>query len=453
MKIIKYIFEAIFFYILFFLIRVLGLNIGRKICSFLFLKIGYLFRPKSLIKENIFNALGDISSDKVEDIIVCTWKNYGNILAEYVHLDKFRLNKFLKPHVHIIGKEILDEVIKSKKPAIFVSGHFGSFELMAMELEKKGINLAAIYRPLNNIFLDPFMVFLRKKYICKNQIKKGITGTREVINFVKKNYSIALMVDQRVGESERSPFFNIPAHTTTMPSQLALKFNLEIVPIYLERKNDNSFIMEVLKPIVINKTDSIINNDSNNVYLCKYSYLNALSKGYSQNLTNDSTRFENALAYTVQNCKSTDFYAPAKQLLDKLRNIQSIENAESGNSNFIYNSGEAHFFALYVPKGSGNVNSLKVKISNFNKASFSGSNLKTSSSFLNSTDQLILVKQFNNVSGVMDYYTAFKVNNTQLKSINANHDFFVISDKNLAALYLEKNLQDYLLFFENNYLK
>jgi hypothetical protein len=106
-----------------------------------------------------------------------------------------------------------------------------------------------------------------------------------------------------------------------------------------------------------------------------------------------------------------------------------------------------------VPKGSGNVNSLKVKISNFNKASFSGSNLKTSSSFLNSTDQLILVKQFNNVSGAIDYHTAFKVNKTQLKSINTNPDFFVISDKNLAALYLEKNLQDYLLFFENNYLK
>ena len=64
------------------------------------------------------------------------------------------------------------------------------------------------------------------------------------------------MVDQRVGEAERIPFFNIPAHTTTIPAQLALKFNLEIVPIYLERKNDNSFVMEVLQPIAIDKTDS-----------------------------------------------------------------------------------------------------------------------------------------------------------------------------------------------------
>ena len=100
------------------------------------------------------------------------------------------------------------------------------------------------------------MVFLRKKYICKNQIKKGLSGTREAINFIKKKHSIALMVDQRVGESERYPFFNIPAHTTTIPAQLSLKYNLNIVPIYLERKN-NKFLMEVFDPITIkDKTNS-----------------------------------------------------------------------------------------------------------------------------------------------------------------------------------------------------
>ncbi len=256
MKIFKYLIEAILIYILFFLFKIFGLNYGRKISSFLFLKIGFFFRKKNLIKKNITNVFKTNSDSETEKLMESMWKNYACIFAEYIHLSKFRLNKLSPKHLKIVGEENLDRIIKLNKPAVFVSGHFGNFELMAMELEKKGINLAAIYRPLNNIFLDPFMVFLRKKYICKNQIKKGITGTREVINFVKKNYSIALMVDQRVGESERSPFFNIPAHTTTMPSQLALKFNLEIVPIYLERKNDNSFIMEVLKPIVINKTDN-----------------------------------------------------------------------------------------------------------------------------------------------------------------------------------------------------
>ena len=98
------------------------------------------------------------------------------------------------------------------------------------------------------------MVYLRKKYLCKNQVKKGFIGVRETINYIKNNNSIALMVDQRVGESERYPFFGVPAHTTTIPAQLALKYDLEIIPIFLERKEENFFKMEIQQPIKYEKT-------------------------------------------------------------------------------------------------------------------------------------------------------------------------------------------------------
>jgi len=260
MKIIKYIIEAIFIYSLFFLMKLIGLNLSRKISSYLFLNIGVFFRSKKLIKENISNALNNITDEKVEIIIKSMWKNYGLIFAEYIYLKKFRLNKFSKPHISISGKEILDQVIKSGKPAVFISGHFANFELMAMELEKNNIDLAAIYRPLNNFLLNPYMVFIRKKYICKNQIKKGLAGTKEVIRYIKKKYSVALMVDQRLGESERYPFFNKPAHTTTLPAQLALRFDCNIIPVYLERDKNNFFKMEILNPIEINKTDNLEND-------------------------------------------------------------------------------------------------------------------------------------------------------------------------------------------------
>tara|TARA_B100000287_G_C20652410_1_gene787404 strand:+ start:421 stop:1296 length:876 start_codon:yes stop_codon:yes gene_type:complete len=256
MKIIKYIVEAVFIYFIFFIIKIVGLNLGRKISSYFFLNIGFLFRSKKLIKKNIINALGNISESKIENIIKSMWKNYGSTFAEYIYLKKFRLNKFSNPHIRVSGQEILDEVLKSNKPSVFVSGHFANFELMAMELDKYNINLAAIYRPLNNFLLNPYMVFLRKKYICKNQIKKGLSGTKEVIDYMKKKHSIALMVDQRLGESDRYPFFNKPAHTTTLPAQLALRFNCNIIPIYLKRDENNFFKMEVLKPIEINKTDN-----------------------------------------------------------------------------------------------------------------------------------------------------------------------------------------------------
>ena len=256
MKKIKYIFEAIFVYFLFLIIKVFGLNLGRKLMSLIFSKVGFILKSKKVVKNNINNVFGNNSEIQGKGIVESMWKNYAYIFVEYAYLRNYRLNKFSAPHIKISGKKILDELIKSKKPAIFVSGHFGNFELMAMELEKYNINLATIYRPLNNIFLNPYMVYLRKKYICKNQIEKGRKGTREVIDFMKKKFSIALMVDQRLGESERFPFFNKPAHTTTLPAQLALRFNCDIIPVYLERNEDNTFNMEILNPIKIKKLDS-----------------------------------------------------------------------------------------------------------------------------------------------------------------------------------------------------
>ena len=66
---------------------------------------------------------------------------------------------------------------------------------------------------------------------------------------MKKKHSIALMVDQRLGESERYPFFNKSAHTTTLPAQLALKFDCDIIPVYLERNKDNFFAIDGGKPV------------------------------------------------------------------------------------------------------------------------------------------------------------------------------------------------------------
>ena len=182
------------------------------------------------------------------------WSNIGRTFAEYVFLKDFKLNKTNFNHMKINGVDYLEKIKKSNEPVIFYSAHLANFELMAMELDKFGIKCAAIYRPLNNFFLNPLMEYLRMKYICPNQIPKGRIGMREIISKVKDAYSIALMVDQRVSEGPRTAFFNKPAHTTTIPAQLALKFNCKLVPIFLERKEGPNFEMTIYEPYKIEKT-------------------------------------------------------------------------------------------------------------------------------------------------------------------------------------------------------
>ena len=255
MKKIAYFLEFILIKILFFFFQLIGYRLSSNLGFFIGRFIGPIFRSKKIIIQNLKKA--NIKHSESPSLIASNvLGNYGRIFAEYVYLKKFRNNE-LKKYISIDGLEHLENLKKNNKRAVFISGHFNNFELMAMEIEKAGIDLAAIYRPLNNVFLNKTMEQIRKEYICKNQIKKGRAGSREIIKKLIEGKSIALMIDQRVREGEKVKFFNNLATTTTIPAQLVKKYNCELVPIYIERKKSNYFKIYISKPIKVGKTKSI----------------------------------------------------------------------------------------------------------------------------------------------------------------------------------------------------
>ena len=168
MKIIKYFFEFICIISLFCIFKIIGLKNSSNLGSALGRSFGPIFRSKTITKKNIKNAFGEISIEKEKEIIESMWSNIGRTFAEYVFLKDFRLNKTNFNHMNINGLQHLYEIKKNNNPVIFYSAHLANFELMAMELDKLGINCVAIYRPLNNFFLNPLMEYLRIKYICPN---------------------------------------------------------------------------------------------------------------------------------------------------------------------------------------------------------------------------------------------------------------------------------------------
>ena len=258
MKLIKYFIQFLIIITLFLIFKILGLKYALYISSKFTSFFGPLFRSKNLVNSNILKAFPNLNSNDIKIISKKMWSNYGKILAEYVFIKDFRGPKF-NSKIKIIGQDILDKIKKNNEPVIFISGHFNNFELMAMHIEKTGINLATIYRPLNNKFLNFIMERIRKKYICKNQIKKGMTGTRQLLSYFKNNHSIALMIDQRVSQGIRSNFFKHEAYTTTIPAQFVKKFKCKIVPIYIERVKDVNFKLTVNKPIKYSDEKSIEN--------------------------------------------------------------------------------------------------------------------------------------------------------------------------------------------------
>ena len=246
MKIINYFLQSVIIYIFFFSGRIVGLKNGRKIFAFLFSLVGPLFKSRQVIDNNLNIFLARVPNLNKKEIVNNMWKNYGMTFIEYIFLSDLRKKN---SHITVLGEENLSRINQKDKPVIFISGHFANYELMSMEISKKKIPLATIYRPLNNFFLNPFMEFLRRKYVCKNQIKKGIKGVKEAIEYIKEKHSIALMIDQRVSEGEKVNFFNKPAFTTTLPAQLSTKYEMDIIPVFIERDKKNNFRIEFKKRI------------------------------------------------------------------------------------------------------------------------------------------------------------------------------------------------------------
>ena len=257
MKNFKYFFQFLGVLILLLFLKILGKTYSLKISGKIFSFVGPLFRSKKICEENLIRAFPKIDHKERERIISDMWFNYGTIFAEYLFMKNFRFSRNDKENIIIENQEELETIKNNKEPVIFLSGHFNNFELMAMHIEKSGIDLTTIYRPLNNIFLNPLMERIRKKYICKKQIKKGISGTKELVRNFKGGSSIALMIDQRVSQGIKVNFFNEKAYTTTIPAQFVKKYNAKVVPIYIQKTKNNKFKLTIFKSVKFNDEDSI----------------------------------------------------------------------------------------------------------------------------------------------------------------------------------------------------
>ena len=255
MKIIRYFLEFLLVIFFFLIFKIIGLKLASNLGEIIGKYLGPLFRKKKIAKKNILIAFPNLSEKSTDDMIDHMWKNIGRIFGEYIHINKFSIIDEKKNKIVFANKNNVEILKKNNKPIVFFSGHFANFELMAKCLQELGFNIGAIYRPLNNIFLNPIMEFIRKEYICPIQIEKGSAGTKKLIKHISTNNPLALMIDQRLSSSIRVPFFNQPASTTTTPAQLAIKYDALLVPVFLKRLEKTNFEFFIEEPLIINRTN------------------------------------------------------------------------------------------------------------------------------------------------------------------------------------------------------
>ena len=255
MKIIRYFLEFILVIFFFLVFKIIGLKLSSDLGEIIGKYFGPLFRKRTIAKKNILIAFPNFNEKSINEMIDRMWKNIGRIFGEYIHINKFSIIDNSKKKIVFTNRNDMEILKKNNKPIVFFSGHFANFELMAKCLQELGFDIGAIYRPLNNIFLNPIMEFIRKKYICPIQIEKGSNGTKKLIKHISTNNPLALMVDQRLSSSIRVPFFDQPATTTITPAQLAIKYDALLVPVFLKRLEKTNFEFFIEEPLITNQTN------------------------------------------------------------------------------------------------------------------------------------------------------------------------------------------------------
>ena len=107
---------------------------------------------------------------------------------------------------------------------------------------------------------------------------------------------------------------------------------------------------------------------------------------------------------------------------------------------------------MLLPVEGSEIEKIKERIDNYNKAYHGNLKLSISAVLLNKETHMISIKQFENSKTALDYFSDFSKNRTSLKKINElENDFFVISYTNYALFFQDKRVENYLDFHKSTY--
>ncbi len=250
---LRYRVEAAAFFTLIGFFKILGLDAASAAGGFIGRHIFYRIPVTKRARSNLRAAYPDMDAAQIESIIRDMWDNLGRTVAEYAHLGKLSMHG-PDPRIEIAGIEHADTALASGKGILFVSGHFANWEVMPFAATQYGIPGGEVYRPVNNPYIDRWMV--RRRMICgpQDQIAKGAQGTKRIFTLLRAGKAIFLLVDQKTNEGVPAPFFGRDAMTTPAPAALALKLGAVVLPASNERLGGARFRMTVHPPLDVTPT-------------------------------------------------------------------------------------------------------------------------------------------------------------------------------------------------------
>jgi Kdo2-lipid IVA lauroyltransferase/acyltransferase len=242
MKKVRYILEAAFILPLFFILKLLPIDTASALMGGLGRLIGKYTKATTIARKNLEMIFPKKNKTEIEKIISGVWDNMGRMVGELPHVNSMPRTEFRK-RVRFINPPKHPE-----KVALYVTSHYGNFELAARIFHEVGVPVNLVYRTANNPYMDTLINKQRSTFGAK-LITKGVAGVRKILEAIERKESIALMIDQRTNTGIDVLFMGVSAKTTQLPANLAIKYGVPVIFFKMSRKKNAYFEVEFSNPV------------------------------------------------------------------------------------------------------------------------------------------------------------------------------------------------------------
>ena len=242
MKHISYLFEFFIVFILFYIFRLIPINMVSLIGGKLFQLTGPFSKSHKTAISKYKKVFPNLNEKEIKKNISKSWNNLGKTLIELTILNKLLNEK--NQRIKIEGIEYLNQIKKKNEQAIFFGIHQANWELLVPSLDKLGIRVGAIYRHINNPYINRLIINIRTNTLHSKETfytPKGRESAKEVLSAINKGKSLILLIDQKDSAGSEVKFFNHYVKTQIGFLKIAKKNNLKLMPIQTIREKINNF--------------------------------------------------------------------------------------------------------------------------------------------------------------------------------------------------------------------
>ncbi|NQV79632.1 MAG: lauroyl acyltransferase [Alphaproteobacteria bacterium] len=243
---LRYAVEAAGVYLLAALCRALPVGAASAIGGALARTIGPRLALTRRAARHYARAFPDATGAQITTAMRAMWDNLGRTVFEYPNLVKIDCYNGTRVTVH--GAEHLDALRDDGRAGIFFSGHLANWEIMPLSVAQRGCDISLVYRAANNPHVDR-MILRARGAITNAHVPKGAPGARQMLKIIKAGGHLGMLVDQKLNAGINVPFFGHPAMTAPAIAQLALKYDLPVVPCAVRRTHGAHFVVTYAPPL------------------------------------------------------------------------------------------------------------------------------------------------------------------------------------------------------------